>query len=262
MITEKTPKRPDSYLARVLPYVRLETPRWVIEEKTGIVGPRLTDTIKSIRSNGYVPRLSQDEQTYMHKVNTSYGRGGIWLKVSEFFPLDLTSKQTQIALRLKEVELSQHQIATAYAREMHRHSLQRPVTELTIEAQRDKRRSEEELARIVGFRQDAYNEVVEKSWKKPSSLRGWHLLEGVIDEESKETLLELLGSRDLFPQDALAQRYLLRLHEARQLWIQQRDSSVLINFRRDFNEIDPGITSRLEDAIARVVKVTSNIPNE
>lgn len=238
-------RRPNSYEARVYSYLLQGVTKQTIEEETEIRGDRLTHAIKRVRSK-YIGRLSPEQQVLEHRRNTSAGRGGILLAVSEYFPLDLTSRQTQIALEVDHgISLPQPKIAHAYAREMHRHGLLRPIAQLTIEAQRDKRRSREELLDIIIRRKAAQRLMEVSGLHKPETLRGWCLLEEETDD-TRNQLSEVLGGEKLMPADFLGCRYLLEIYEARRVWIENEDRSLIDNFPLIYEEMDPAIADRLE----------------
>lgn len=238
-------RRPNSYEARVYSYLLQGVTKQTIEEETGIRGDRLTHTIKRIRSK-YIGRLSPEQQVLEHRRNTSAGRGGILLAVSEYFPLDLTSRQTQIALEVDHgISLPQPKIAHVYAREMHRHGLQRPIAQLTIEAQRDKRRPTVELVRIVKQRKNAHSLIERSRLPKPQTLEEWSSVEQETDE-IKNQLLDLLGKEELVPGDMLGCGYLLDLYQARRVWIENEDRSLIDNFPLIYEEMDSAIADRLE----------------
>jgi len=106
--------------------------------------------------------------------STTAARGGIALLLEPYLPLDLTARQTQVAVRTQQgAELALRQIRSFYSRVRHRHGVERPTTELTGEAQRDKRRSEGELLQIVQDRQVAGAALQAAGLPKPATLAAW-----------------------------------------------------------------------------------------
>ena len=206
--TPRAPRRPRSLVAQVYPYLLQDAPRRVIEAATGLSGHRLNGAIQGNWRLGYVVRPSPAERRHRLRENTSAAKGGIWLDVRRYEGLDLTARQTQVALkRLDGKEYSQAQIQSAYSRARHRHGLVRPIAELTVEAQRDKFRSEQAILEMVRARWAAYLLVRQHGWNKPTTLRGWQLLEGHLSATDLATLAEVLDGAP--PTDVLAQRYLL-----------------------------------------------------
>lgn len=233
---ENRPRRPNSKVARVYPYLVAGASRQVIAETTGLAGNQLTEAIRKNYQLGYVPRPTVEEQIRMHRLNTSAGKGGILLVIEKYFPLDLTARQTKVALEVYDgIELTREQIVAAYSREVHRHGLQRPLEELMVEAQRDKRRSKEELLNIVVRRQAAHRVMLTSGLEKPKTLQQWRELEHEPPtEEEINRLAELLLNPIFVPRSPLEQRYLLNIN----------------NYSPHLNEaleaIDPTLKKRLE----------------
>lgn len=145
--------RPTSYTGRVYGYVKNGAPRSVIERETGLTGMRLTDAIRSNYRRGYLPTPPLAERRQRLRLNTSAGKGGVWLTIRDYASSYLTARQTQVAVKhYQGRKLSLEQISTAYGRERRRNQLTRPTTELTVEAQRDKGRTERALLEIVRLR--------------------------------------------------------------------------------------------------------------
>ena len=168
--TIRTP-RPTSYTGRVYQYVKDGCPRRVIERETRLSGMQLTDAIRNTYRRGYLPTPPLDERRRLLRLNTSAGKGGVWLSIMDYAPLYLTARQTQVAVKhYQGRRLSLGQIATAYARERRRNHLVRPAAELTIEAQRDKRRTERALLEIVRLRLAVEQFLTERGIEKLATL--------------------------------------------------------------------------------------------
>src|SRR6266567_9582034 len=73
--------RPTSYTGRVYGYVRAGCPRSVIERETGLTGTRLTDAIRNNYRLGYLPTPPLAQRRQRLRLNTSAGRGGVWLSI-------------------------------------------------------------------------------------------------------------------------------------------------------------------------------------
>lgn len=251
--TLRTPRRPRSFVAQVYPYLLQDAPRRVIESATGLSGHQLNGAIQGNWRLGYVVRPGPAELRRRLRENTSAAKGGVWLDVRRYEALDLTAKQTQVALkRLDGQEYSQAQIQAAYSRARHRHGLVRPIAELTVEAQRDKFRSERALLEIVRARSAAYVLVRQHGWNKPATLRGWHLLEGHLSATDLATLAEVLDGAP--PTDLLAQRYLLDLFTFRRLGALTGDQRFLQGIAREYEEMDPAIRERLAHRVATALR--------
>jgi len=164
--------RPASYAGRVYDYVRDSSPRSVIERETGLTGTRLTDAIRNNYRLGYLPTPPLAERRQRLRLNTSAGRGGVWLSIRDYVPFCLTARQTQAAVRQDSGRrLSLVQIQSAYSRERHRNHLARPVAELTVEAQRDKHRTERVLLEIVRLRGAVSAFLAERGMDSLATLR-------------------------------------------------------------------------------------------
>jgi hypothetical protein len=175
---EKSPRRKNSAVAKVYPFLIAETPAYLIGEKTGLHGTKLIDAIRGNYRLGYVTPPPPEVRRAQHRINTSASRGGILLSIWPYLELDLTARQTQVALLTNEGEsFSQEQIRQAYAREVRRHNLLRPIDELTVDAQRDKRRTDNELLEIVHNRQATHEHLRRLRLPKPQTLREWKIFE-------------------------------------------------------------------------------------
>ncbi|HTE84943.1 MAG TPA: hypothetical protein VK821_09430 [Dehalococcoidia bacterium] len=173
MTTVATP-RPTTATGRVYPYLKDGIPRPIIERETGLAGMRLTYAIRANYRLGYLPTPSLAERRQRLRSNTSAGKGGVWLVIRDYAPLCLTARQTQVAVKYYHGRrLSLSQIASAYQRERHRNHLQRPVAELTGEAQRDKRRSWRALLGIVRHRLAVNELLTEEGIGRPVTLCEW-----------------------------------------------------------------------------------------
>jgi hypothetical protein len=236
-------------VALVYPYLLQDAPRRVIEAATALCGDRLSDAIRGNWRLGYVVRPSLAERRCRLRENTSAAKGGVWLDLRRYEALDLTVKQTQVALRLLDgKEYSHAQIRSAYSRALHRHGLNRPIAELWREAQRDKSRSEQALLQIVRARVAAYQLVVQHRWNKPKTLQGWKHLEGGFSNAEVARLGDLFGRT--IPSDILARRYLLELADAHDLWRITGTKGPLDAWRAEYEEIDPSIRQRVAPHVA------------
>jgi hypothetical protein len=151
-----------------------------------------------------------------HRANTSAAKGGIALCIRPYLELDLTARQTQTALRHEQgIALSLRQISSAYGREVHRHGLRRPTAELTVEAQRDKRRPEEQLVQIVRHRQAAHAVVKQHGLPKPKTLQEWQAVEEQFEvwDEVAGTLRRILPYGMTIPPEPRYRRLLLAFWE-------------------------------------------------
>lgn len=164
--------RPTTYTGRVYDYVKNGSPRSVIERETGLSGMQLTDAIRSNYRLGYLPTPSLAVRRQGLRLNTSAGKGGVWLSIKDYVPLWLTARQTQAAIKQDSGRrLSVVQIQSAYSRERHRNHLKRPVAELTAEAQRDKQRTERALLEIVRLRRAVSRFLIERGMEGLATLR-------------------------------------------------------------------------------------------
>jgi hypothetical protein len=196
--------RPTSYAGRVYDYVKNGSPRSVIERETGLTGMQLTDAIRSNYRLGYLPTPPLTERRQRLRLNTSAGKGGIWLSIRDYVPLCLTARQTQAAIRQDTGRrLSLGQIQSAYSRERHRNQLARPVTELTVEAQRDKHRTERALLEIVRLRRAVRQFLTE---------RGMEGL-GTLKDRINLSFVEKLSELGLVNRNYTEWLLLLRLYE-------------------------------------------------
>jgi len=132
---------------------------------------RLTDAIRSNYRLGYLPTPPLAERRRRLRLNTSAGKGGVWLSIKDYVPLCLTARQTQAAVKQDTGRrLSLDQIQSAYSRQRHRNQLARPVAELTVEAQRDKHRTERALLEIVRRRRAVGQFLTERGMENPATL--------------------------------------------------------------------------------------------
>src|SRR5579883_2358377 len=114
--SERRPRRPNGYVGRVFPLLREGQPRPTIEAATGLHGSRLTEAIRGNFRLGFIAPLSAEERRRQHRMNTSAGKGGILLCMQPYWDLDLTARQTQVALRADDgLAFSLRQISSAYA---------------------------------------------------------------------------------------------------------------------------------------------------
>lgn len=242
-----------SHVRAVFPYLIEHRTKQEISEATGLEGDPLTWAIGANYREGYVIRPDSEILGHNHRINTSIARGGILAAIEQYIPLDLTAKQIQALLRAHDNKtFEQEQIAHALARERHRHGLQRPITELTKEAQRDKHRSREELLSIAEKRLEASVFVGANGLKKPKTLQQWTELE----EKSSGLMVEILGNKELVPPDILAQRYLATFYQARKLWSEEGNKTLIANFPAEFEEEDPGIVERLKEQREIIIQKT------
>lgn len=243
-----------SHVEAVFPLLNSGKSRQEISRATGLKGDTLTYAIRDNYAAGYVLRPDPEIQRNSHRINTSIARGGVFAAIEDYIPLDLTAKQTKIAVAVnKGIALEQSQVAHAYSREMHRHGLQRPIKELMVEAQRDKFRSPEELLNIVRNRQAAYRLTIELGLEKPKTLRQWNELEKdprrELTEEEFNKLAELLLNRIFVPRDTLAQRYLLNL------------ANGSANLNVEIEQIDPTLKQRLSVKASLIIRQTGRSPH-
>lgn len=216
-------RNPSSNIALVYPFVKEGKLNHVITAATGLQGVELVEAKRANYRHGFVPQPTPEEKRRSHKLNTSSAKGGILLAIEEYFPLDLTSKQTQTVLEADHgiVIEDQKRITQSYFREVYRNGLVRPVRELMVEAQRDKHRSPEQLLSIVRSRQVAFRCVSTFGLEKPSTLAQWRELENELNNsliriptrEELTRLAELLLNPIFVPRDPIAQRYLLNIAE-------------------------------------------------
>jgi hypothetical protein len=116
--------------------------------------------------------LSLTERRKSLRLNTSAGKGGVWLSIKDYVPLWLTARQTQAAVKQDSGRrLSLAQIQSAYSRERHRNHLARPVAELTVEAQRDKHRTRRTLLEIVRLRRAVSDFLSERGMETQATLK-------------------------------------------------------------------------------------------
>jgi hypothetical protein len=176
--TVHAPQRPTSRVARVYPLLRAGLPAYRIGEQLGLTGTQLTEAIRGNYRLGYVPLPPPDIRRAQHRANTSAARGGIALLLEPYLRWDLTARQTQVALQAEgNPSLSLRQISSFYSRARHRQGVPRPTAELTVEAQRDKRRTEAELLQIVRDRETAAAALPREGLSPPSTIAEWRRLE-------------------------------------------------------------------------------------
>jgi hypothetical protein len=174
--TEIRPRRLTSDVAKAYPFLLHDMPNAVIAEVTGIRGDRLSEAIRGNFRMGYIKRASLEERKARHIENTSISKGGIEVSMRPYFHLDLTTKQTREALKALDGKVySNSQIAHAYTREVTRHGLQR-AKDISLEGQRDKKRSDEELLEIARLRIEVDRVLTEHELEKPKTAKEWNLL--------------------------------------------------------------------------------------
>lgn len=184
--------------AMVLPLQKDGNTRAQIEQATGLSGDRLSWAISYNYRLGYTKRPSLEQREMLLKENTSAAKGGVWLAIKPYAPLLLTTRQTYVALQnLEGRELSFRQIATAYGRERRRNGLERPAKELSIQAQRDKRRSNGEIANIASLRVEARDTLARFHLALPRTLERWNQVslmitfaDGFVDKDDRDVFLE------------------------------------------------------------------------
>lgn len=252
-LKEGPPRRPNSRVAMVYPLLtRGEFRRSVLEKETGLRGEDLTEAVRGNYRLGYVERPSVEDQRQIFAENNSASKGGEALAVRPYRDLDLTAKQTMVAIAYFDRKTyTQAEIARAYSREMHRHGLKRPVKELMGEAQRDKRRSEDELLEIVKSRKAAQRVIEMGHFEKPKTLREWHMLEAFAPSmevslstaqleniRDKAFLAQILEDSALVPDNPLEVEYLLTLWRAQEA-AAAGDESLIDNFPEHYEEMIP-----------------------
>src|SRR5437870_11727628 len=97
--TVRVPRRVTSRVARVYPLLVAGLPAYAIGEQLGLHGSQLTEAIRGNYRLGYVRWPPAEVRRAQHRANTSAARGGIALLLEPYLPLDLTARQTQVALR-------------------------------------------------------------------------------------------------------------------------------------------------------------------
>ena len=190
--------RPGTDAAMVLPRQKDGNTRAQIERATGLSGDRLSWAISYNYRLGYIQSPSLEQRRRLLRENASAAKGGVWLAIEPYAPLLLTARQTHVALQnLEGRELSLHQIATAYGRERRRNGLERPVKELSIQAQRDKRRSNAEVANIASLRVEARDTLARFHLALPRTLERWNQVclmmtfaDGFVDKDHRDVFLE------------------------------------------------------------------------
>lgn len=256
-VTERAPRRQNSRVAQVYPLLLEGKPGYVIAQETGLQGTQLTEAIRGNYRLGYVNPPSLAERQQQHRENTSFAKGGVYLDIQPYLDLDLTARQTQLAIRVsKGKEYSLSQVSSAYSREMHRHGFVRPTDELTIEAQRDKRRTRDELLQIIFLRQLARAYILENGWNKPKTLQGWKVVGEQPDEKEMEILAPVF-QEGINVENNLDKWYLLELYKAQRLWQQTGDRRLLDHFGSVYEDIDPTIHERLQSQVRDILNATA-----
>ena len=178
MEREKQFRKRNSNVAKAYPFVKAGESRQEIGGHTGLHGDALTQAISGNYRRHVMP-LSPEERKRRLVVNTSIGKGGVKVAVEPYFKMDLTARQTQIAIEAETgTVFSVRQIGTAYTREVVRHGLSR-ASGINLEAQRDKKRTREELLAIVERRKVAFKYIKDQQLPRPVTVAGWQNIEEI-----------------------------------------------------------------------------------
>jgi hypothetical protein len=164
-----------------------------IAKATGLEGEPLYWAMDSNYRRYGIERPDVETRRAISRRNLSLSKGGIAVVMEPYFPLDLTIRQTQVALAVHEGVLPRRtQIEDAYSNERRRHidadsKPQKPTVGLSGEGLRDRARSWERLLGIVENRRETFQVVQAEGWPRPTSIQAWHALERELGKFDNRT---------------------------------------------------------------------------